>query len=109
MNIIAALLSPLKTAKTTKPVRSAPVLTQAEIQVLSNYVRQMLTNASENLSSVKSVEADLWEISSKDTEEGQRAYKNLVLVQDLRDTIKYRKSRLEVIQRKLKAQMKLPD
>jgi hypothetical protein len=109
MSIIAALLKPFKTTKTPKPVRSAPVLTQAEIQVLSNYVRQMLTNATDNLSSVKSVEADLWEISSKDTEEGQKAYKNLVLVQGLRDKIKYRKSRLEAIQRKLKAQMKLPD
>jgi hypothetical protein len=109
MSIIAALLKPFKTIKTLKSVRSAPALTQAEVQVISNYVRQMLTNATENLSNVKVVEADLWEISGKDTPEGQQAYKNLVLVQGLRDKIKYRKSRLEDIQRKLKAQMKLHD
>jgi len=109
MKIIAALLKPFKSTKTPKPVHSAPALTQAETQVLSNYVRQMLTNATENLSNVKSVEADLWEISGKDTPEGQQSYKNLVLVQGLRDKIKYRKSRLETIQRKLKAQMKLHD
>ena len=109
MSIIAALLKPFKTTKTVKIRREAPALTQSEVQVLSNYLRLMLTNATENLVSLKMVEADIWEVSTRDTEEGQRAYKNLLNIQNVRDEIKSRKARLEGIQRKLKAQMKLHD